>query len=143
MSKFKQDLGVIGLGYVGLPVAVSFAKKYKVIGFDINTTRVKQLKKSYDINDSLEKKDLKNLNKIKYTSSYKDLLSADVFIISTPTPILRNKKPDLRYIYKALDIFKRINIKNKLVVLESTVYPNASEKNFIPYLEKITGKKIK
>ena len=116
------EVCVVGLGYVGLPVAVSFAKKYKVIGFDINTTRVKQLKKSYDINDSLEKKDLKYLNKIKYTSNYKDLLSADVFIISTPTPILRNKKPDLRYIYKALDIFKRINIKNKLVVLESTVY---------------------
>ena len=136
------EVCVVGLGYVGLPVAVSFAKKYKVIGFDLNTTRVKQLKKSYDINNSIEKKDYKNLKKIKYTSSYKDLLSADVFIISTPTPILSNKKPDLKYVYKALDIFKRIKIKNKLVVLESTVYPNASEKNFIPYLEKITGKKI-
>ena len=133
---------VIGLGYVGLPVAVSFSKKYQVIGYDIDITRIKDLKRSFDKNDSIKKNNLKYLKKIKFTEKIQDLKVVDIFIIATPTPVLKNKKPDLQLVFKALDIFKEVDIKNKLIIVESTVYPEASENEFIPYLEKITKKKI-
>ncbi len=142
LKKNNLKICVIGLGYVGLPVAISFSKKYDVIGFDINKLRINQLKKKVDKNNSIKIKDKRYLKKIKFTFITSDLKSSDIFIITTPTPILKNKKPDLRLVFKALDLFKKINIKNKFVILESTVYPEASEKEFIPYLERITKMKI-
>ena len=142
LLKKECKICVIGLGYVGLPVAVSFSKKYQVIGYDIDITRINDLKRSFDKNDSIKKNNLKYLKKIKFNEKIKDLKVVDIFIIATPTPVLKNKKPDLQLVFKALDIFKEVDIKNKLIIVESTVYPEASENEFIPYLEKITKKKI-
>ncbi len=141
---FKNNLKIciVGLGYVGLPVAVSFSKKYSVTGFDIDKLRIKNLQKGIDINNSIRKDKLKYLKKINFTNNIKNLNKVDIFIIAIPTPILKDKKPNLKLIYKALDIFKKIDIKNKLVIIESTVYPEASDKEFIPYLQKISHKKI-
>ncbi len=142
LKKNNFKICVVGLGYVGLPVAVSFSKKFKVIGYDIDKYRIKDLKRSFDKNNSIEKKNFKFLKKIIFTSNISDLNTSNVFIITTPTPISKNKKPDLSLVFKAFDIFKKISIKNKLIILESTVYPEASTKEFIPYLEKISNSRI-
>ena len=142
LKKNNFKICVVGLGYVGLPVAVSFSKKFKVIGYDIDKYRIKDLKRSFDKNYSIEKKNSKFLKKIIFTSNINDLNTSNVFIITTPTPISKNKKPDLSLVFKAFDIFKKISIKNKLIILESTVYPEASTKEFIPYLEKISNSRI-
>ncbi len=142
LKKNNFKICVVGLGYVGLPVAVSFSKKFKVIGYDIDKYRIKDLKRSFDKNNSIEKKNSKFLKKIIFTSNINDLNTSNVFIVTTPTPISKNKKPDLSLVFKAFDIFKKISIKNKLIILESTVYPEASTKEFIPYLEKISNSRI-
>ena len=138
----KALICVIGLGYVGLPVAAAFSRKFKVIGYDINQNRIRELKSGIDINRSLIKNDIKNLKKILFTYKKSDIKDCDIFIITTPTPILKNNKPDLSFVMKALEIFKTIDIKNKLIILESTVFPDASKDKFIPFLEKISKKKI-
>jgi UDP-N-acetyl-D-galactosamine dehydrogenase len=138
----KALICVIGLGYVGLPVAAAFSRKFKVIGYDINQSRIRELKSGLDINCSLIKNDIKNLKKILFTYKRSDIKDCDIFIITTPTPILKNNKPDLSFVIKALEIFKTIDIKNKLIILESTVFPDASKDKFIPFLEKISQKKI-
>jgi UDP-N-acetyl-D-glucosamine/UDP-N-acetyl-D-galactosamine dehydrogenase len=138
INKNKLEISVIGLGYVGLPVAYSFSKKFKVIGFDINTYRVKQLKKNNDINKSISNQDLKN-SKIKFSSDFRDMKNSEILIITTPTPITFSKNPDLSFIFKALQFIIKLGIKNKFIILESTVYPGASENKFIKYLEKSTG----
>ena len=131
----KLNISVIGLGYVGLPVAFFLSKKYKIIGVDNNKNRIASLKKHIDYNKSCSKKDLKNSN-ITYTSNYKNTNKSDVLIITLPTPINLQKKPNLEFIYQALNSIIKIGIKNKIIVLESTVFPGASENYFIKYLEK-------
>ena len=134
-------VSVIGLGYVGLPVAYHFSKKFKVIGFDKDTNRILSLKKKIDFNNSLSKKELKT-NKITFSSNLKDICSSDVFILTLPTPINKNKKPELKFIYQALNSLIGLGIKNKIIILESTVFPGASESLFIKYLERKTKLKI-
>ena len=134
-------VSIIGLGYVGLPVAYHFSKKFKVIGFDKNTNRILSLKKKIDFNNSLSKKELKT-NKITFSSNLKDICSSDVFILTLPTPINKNKKPELKFIYQALNSLIGLGIKNKIIILESTVFPGASESLFIKYLERKTKLKI-
>tara|TARA_B100000965_G_C19601690_1_gene763142 strand:+ start:3193 stop:4467 length:1275 start_codon:yes stop_codon:yes gene_type:complete len=136
--KNKLEISVLGLGYVGLPVAHSFSKKFKVIGFDINKKRIKELKKNFDNNRSITKKDLKNSN-IDFTSNFKNMRNSEILIITTPTPINLSKNPDLKFIFKALKFIALLGIKNKIIILESTVYPGASETKFIKYLEMLTG----
>ena len=128
INKNKLEIAVIGLGYVGLPVAYSFSKKFKVIGFDINKDRIKNLKNNNDKNQSISKAKLKKSN-IKFSYNFKDMKNSEIFIITTPTPITSSKNPDLKFIYKALQFIIKLGIKNKFIVLESTVYPGASEKN--------------
>ena len=134
----KLNISVIGLGYVGLPVAFFLSKRYKIIGVDNNKNRIASLKKHIDYNKSCSKKDLKNSN-ITYTSNYKNTNKSDVLIITLPTPINLQKKPNLEFIYQALNSIIKIGIKNKIIVLESTVFPGASENYFIKYLEKKTN----
>lgn len=138
INKNKLEIAVIGLGYVGLPVAYSFSKKFKVIGFDINKDRIKNLKNNNDKNQSISKAKLKKSN-IKFSYNFKDMKNSEIFIITTPTPITSSKNPDLKFIYKALQFIIKLGIKNKFIVLESTVYPGASEKKFIKLLEKSSG----
>ena len=102
INKNKLEIAVIGLGYVGLPVAYSFSKKFKVIGFDINKDRVKNLKNNNDKNQSISKAKLKKSN-IKFSYNFKDMKNSEIFIITTPTPITL-KNPDLKFIFKALKL---------------------------------------
>ncbi len=137
----KANISVLGLGYVGLPVAYNFAKKFKVVGFDIDKKRILELKKFKDKNNSVSFKNFKK-KKLFFSFNKKNLINSEIFIITTPTPITENKKPDLKYIFKALDFIIKSNIYGKLIILESTVFPGASNDIFIKYLEKKTNLKI-
>ena len=135
--KKKLNIAVIGLGYVGLPVAFFFSRKFYVVGFDKSKNRINDLRKKIDKNSTFTRRELQNHN-IFLTSKYKNIRKSDVFIITTPTPINNKKKPDLKFIFDALDFIIKVGVKNKIVVLESTVFPGASENIFIKYLEKKT-----
>ncbi len=138
INNSKLEISIIGLGYVGLPVAYCFSKKFKVIGFDINTNRISDLKKGYDRNQSISQKKLKKSN-IRFSSNFRDMKNSEIYIITTPTPITASKNPDLKFIFKALGFIAKLGIRNKFIILESTVYPGASENKFIKFLEKYSG----
>ena len=137
----KSIITVVGLGYVGLPVAYNFSLKFKVFGFDIDNKRINELKAFYDKNESLSKKQLKK-NTIIFEKKFQKLSKTDIFIITTPTPIDRNFKPNLDYIIKALNLIIKVGLEKKIIILESTVYPGASDDYFIKYLEKKTKLKV-
>ncbi len=138
----KSTIAVIGLGYVGLPVAVAFAKHFPVIGFDINPTRVEELKKGIDRTGEVAKEDILNPN-IVYTSDEKELQRADIFIVTVPTPTDKYKNPDLRFLKSASQIVGRNMKKGSVVVYESTVFPGCTEEVCVPILEKESGLKWK
>ena len=143
IKKIKDiKLAVIGLGYVGLPLALEFAKKKKVIGFDINKKRIKELNSGFDQNLEFNKKELKNSKKIKFTYNEKNLKFANCYIISVPTPVDEFKKPDLRPLFKACKMIGGIIKKGDLIIYESTVYPGCTEEQCVPILEKFSGLKF-
>lgn len=136
----ERIIGVVGLGYVGLPVTVEFAKKFKTIGFDIHKARVEELKKGNDKNGEIEPAALKNPNLL-ITDSIDDLKSANFFIIAVPTPIDEAKRPDLTPILRASETVGKVLKKGDIVVYESTVYPGATEEDCLPILERVSGLK--
>ena len=136
--KEKKVISIIGLGYVGLPLAVAFAKKYKVIGFDINKKRIEELKKGYDRTREVSEKELKSVN-IKYTSDINDLKEANIHIITVPTPIDKHKNPDLRPLIEATKSVASILKKGDIVIYESTVFPGCTEEVCVPILEQVSG----
>ena len=141
----KKTISVIGLGYVGLPLAVAFAKKYKVIGFDINNERIKELKKGYDRTLEVSEEELKESiekNNIQFTSSLEDIKDANVYIITVPTPIDKHKNPDLTPLIMASRSIGRVLKEGDIVVYESTVYPGCTEEVCVPELEKESGLKF-
>lgn len=141
LNNFSNDeikIAVVGLGYVGLPLAVLFSKKYPVIGFDLNKYRIEQYKKGIDITGELEENALSNSN-ILFTNSPKELKNANFIIISVPTPINENKLPSLINIRSATKIVANNLRKESIIVFESTVYPGATEEICIPSIEKISG----
>lgn len=138
----KVSLSVIGLGYVGLPIALSFAKKVKVIGFDINTDRVALLQKNIDPSAELTSIDFENAD-ITFTASPTDLQAASFHIVAVPTPIDEHNMPDLRPLYSASEIVGKILKKGDYVVYESTVYPGCTEEECIPILEQMSGLRFK
>ena len=145
MSKnknYNNKICVMGLGYVGLPLAYEFSKKFEVIGYDINLKKIENLKKKIDLTGEIEKKNLKNLNKIKFTNNYIECNSANIFIVTVPTPILKNKKPDLKYLKIACITISKILKKNDLVIFESTTYPGCTEEICIPLIEKKSNLKL-
>ena len=137
-------IGIIGLGYVGLPLAISFAKKYKVIGFDLDKNRVKYLSNSIDNNLDLQKKELSVLKKKKivFTHNKNELSKINFYIITVPTPVNTLKKPEFKHLLNASKLVGRYLKKNDIVVYESTVYPGATEEICIPVLERISGLKV-
>lgn len=136
----ERKVAVVGLGYVGLPVAVAFGKKQDVIGFDINSNRIESLKKGVDVTNEVESEDLQE-SSIYFTTDPADLRKADFIIVSVPTPINENKQPDLTPLLKASEtIGKNIN-EGTIVVYESTVYPGATEEDCVPVLEDFSGMK--
>ncbi len=148
MSEQKK-IAIIGLGYVGLPLAVAFASKYKVIGFDINQKRVAELKKGFDDTLEVEEELLKsvlvndfNQKGLSMTHTLQDIADADIYVVTVPTPIDKHKIPDLTPLYKASESVGSILKKGDIVIYESTVYPGATEEDCVPILEKTSGLKF-
>lgn len=135
-------LGVIGLGYVGLPLAVEFGKKYQVIGFDINEKRISELENGKDRTLEVSSEELKEVKKLSYTNKLEDLKQADVFIVTVPTPVDDFKVPDLTPVLKASETVGKVLKKGDVVIYESTVYPGCTEEECVPVLEKFSGLKF-
>ena len=136
----NRRIAVVGLGYVGLPVAVSFGKHHEVIGFDISEQRIKELKQGYDRTNEVTNKDLAETNII-FTADKKELKKADFIIVAVPTPINKHNQPDLTPLLKASESVGSVMNKGTIVVYESTVYPGATEEDCVPVLEKHSGLK--
>ncbi len=139
LSKEKK-LAVIGLGYVGLPIALAFAKKISVIGFDINPERVEQMKNKTDPSNELAASDFDHSD-IRFTANIDDLRDANFFIVAVPTPIDKGNNPDLRPILSASATVGKVLKKGDYVVFESTVYPGCTEEDCVPVLEEHSGLK--
>ena len=131
-----NKIAIIGLGYVGLPLALAFGEKFSTIGFDINKNRIKELQDKNDSNLLSKRWSFYKSKKLKFSSNKKDLNSANVFIVTVPTPVKKNKKPDLSYLLSASRIVANNLKKNDLVIYESTVYPGLTEEECVPVLEK-------
>ena len=134
-------LAIIGLGYVGLPLAIEFGKKFNTIGFDINTKRIEALQKQVDTTLEVEPEEFRESKHIRFTTDENELDEADVFIVTVPTPITQDKRPDLTAMLKASELVGRHIKQGATVIYESTVYPGATEEDCIPVVEKISGKK--
>lgn len=136
-------LAVVGLGYVGLPVAATFAAEMEVLGFDISEARVAELKKGRDSTGEVSEKEMRLARGLTCTTDPKELSQADVVIVCVPTPVDDSKRPDFTPLVKASETVGRHMKKGAIVVYESTVYPGATEEVCIPILEKFSGKKWK
>ena len=136
-----EKIGIIGLGYVGLPLAVEFGKVVDVVGFDINQERIEELKKGFDRTKEVESDELKSSKKLTYSSDLKDLKSANYFIVTVPTPVDEYKKPDLSPLITASKTVGGVLKKGDIVIYESTVYPGCTEEDCVPILEKVSGLK--
>ncbi len=137
----KKKLAVIGLGYVGLPIALEFAKKISVIGFDINDDRVKMMNNAIDPSNELEASAFENTD-IEFTSSIEKLKEADFYIVAVPTPVDKHNVPNLIPIQKASETIGKVIKKGDYVVFESTVYPGCTEEDCLPIIEKLSGLKM-
>ena len=142
LIKKDEKLAVVGLGYVGLPIALEFAKKLNVIGFDINPERIEMMKNSIDPSDELIESDFDGCS-IEFTSNLQDLNAAKFFIIAVPTPIDKNKKPNIKPLISASTAEGKVLKKGDYVVFESTVYPGCTEDDCVPVLEELSGLKFK
>ena len=137
----NTKIGIIGLGYVGLPLAVELGKKYPTVGFDINAPRVKELKEGKDSTLEVEPAELKLATHLTYTDAMQDIESCNFYIVTVPTPIDEFKRPDLRPLESASNTLGKVLAKNDVVVFESTVYPGATEEVCVPIMEKVSGLK--
>ncbi|MEE3144945.1 MAG: nucleotide sugar dehydrogenase [Bacteroidota bacterium] len=142
MLNGEAKLAVIGLGYVGLPIALDFARKIKVVGFDINQQRVDMMKNSIDPSNELDSKDFDGCD-IEFTADINDLKEAQFFIVAVPTPIDEANLPDLTPLIGASKTVGSVLKKGDYVVYESTVYPGCTEEDCIPVLEQVSGLKFK
>jgi UDP-N-acetyl-D-galactosamine dehydrogenase len=139
MDLNKIKIAVIGLGYVGLPLAVEFGKKYPTIGFDINQKRVNELQGGHDQTLEVEPDELAQADKLSFSANAQDLEAANIYIVTVPTPINKFKQPDLTPLIKASETIGKTLKKSDIVIYESTVYPGATEEDCIPILERISG----
>jgi UDP-N-acetyl-D-glucosamine/UDP-N-acetyl-D-galactosamine dehydrogenase len=132
-------IAIIGLGYVGLPLAVEFGKKYSVLGFDINQTRIDELNNGYDRTQEMTSEELKSLKYLSFSTDKEDLKTCNIFIVTVPTPIDNYKKPDLTPLLSASRTVGKALKKNDIVIYESTVYPGCTEEDCVPVLERESG----
>lgn len=138
----STKIAIIGLGYVGLPLAVEFGKKYQVLGFDINQTRVNELNAGHDRTHEVASSQLKASEKLTFSASPEMLSTCNVFIVTVPTPIDKYKKPDLIPLLSASKTVGKVLKKNDIVIYESTVYPGCTEEDCVPVLERESGLKF-
>ena len=139
MKEKQTIIGVIGLGYVGLPLAVEFGKKYQTVGFDISSQRIRELENGHDRTLEVADNDLKTAAMLRYTSDPAALHACNHYIVTVPTPIDKNKRPDLSPLIKASETVGKVLSKGDIVIYESTVYPGATEDDCVPVLEKYSG----
>ncbi|WP_137885655.1 Vi polysaccharide biosynthesis UDP-N-acetylglucosamine C-6 dehydrogenase TviB [Pseudomonas sp. 2FE] len=135
-------LAIIGLGYVGLPLAVEFGKKRVVVGFDINDQRIQALKSGHDATLEVSDEELASANQLRYDSNATSLADCNVFIVTVPTPIDEHKRPDLTPLVKASETIGKVLKRDDIVIFESTVYPGATEEDCVPVLERVSGLKF-
>ena len=135
----NRKLAIIGLGYVGLPLAVEFGKKRAVVGFDINAKRVAELQSGQDHTLEVEPSELQQATQLSFTTDAQSLKACDIFIVTVPTPIDAHKRPDLTPLIKASETIGKVLKKGDIVIYESTVYPGVTEEECVPVLEKISG----
>ena len=141
LNFYQNKIAVIGLGYVGLPLSIEFSKKFKVVGYDLSLDRINNIKKRKNIYE-ISKKNYPQINSIKLTNNRNLLKTCNIFIITVPTPVHKNNKPDLRLLIKATKDVAKIMKHGDLVIFESTVYPGTTEDICIPILEKISKLKL-
>ena len=135
----QYKVAVIGLGYVGLPLAVEFGKKYEVIGFDINEFRIKELKSGKDSTLEVSPEELVSATKLSFSNQLDELNQCNIFIVTVPTPVDQVNRPDLTPLQKASETVGKVLKKGDIVIYESTVYPGATEEVCIPVLERVSG----
>ncbi|SUG37584.1 Vi polysaccharide biosynthesis protein, UDP-glucose/GDP-mannose dehydrogenase [Salmonella enterica subsp. arizonae] len=133
------NIGIVGLGYVGLPLAVEFGKKFETIGFDIKSTRVEELKNNIDTTLECSSDELQSAKLLQFTNNIEDIKKCNVYIVTVPTPIDKFKRPDLSPLVKASKLLGSILNKGDVVIYESTVYPGATEEDCVPVLEQQSG----
>ena len=151
MNLDNKRIAIIGLGYVGLPLAIEFGKKYKVLGFDINKNRVDELNSGKDRTNEADLEGLRNVMNLaieseeiglRFSSKKEDLKSYNIYIVTVPTPINKFKAPDLTPLLKASEMLGKVIKKDDIVIYESTVYPGCTEEDCVPVLEKYSGLKF-
>ena len=137
----SYKIAVIGLGYVGLPLAHAFSEKYEVVGFDIAQWRIDELNSGVDRTLELNEAQVKEAlaHGMKFTTDLKEIADCNVYIVTVPTPIDKHKKPDLTPLIKASESIGKVLKKDDIVIYESTVYPGATEEECVPVLEKFSG----
>ena len=134
-----KTIAVIGLGYVGLPLAVEFGKHRPVIGFDINTNRIQALQAGYDVTQEISSEVLASAGQLSYEMDPNALEAASIYIVTVPTPVDTNKRPDLNLLLKASETVGHVLKYGDIVIYESTVYPGATEEDCVPVLERVSG----
>ena len=134
-----DKIALIGLGYVGLPLAVEFGKKYETIGFDINRARVEELKQGVDKTLEVDEAELAEAAQLSYTDDPAEIKDCNIFIITVPTPIDEHKRPDLMPLVKSSETIGKLLKPKDIVIYESTVYPGATEEVCVPILEQQSG----
>jgi len=134
-----KKIAVIGLGYVGLPLAVEFGKKYDTLGFDINQSRITELLNGHDSTLEVSDEELKDSPKLNYSCSADDLKACNTYIVTVPTPIDEHNQPDLTPLIKASEMLGGVVSKGDIIIYESTVYPGATEEDCIPVVERVSG----
>ncbi|MBO5308789.1 MAG: nucleotide sugar dehydrogenase [Lentisphaeria bacterium] len=145
LSKIKNcklKIGVIGLGYVGLPLAVEFGKKFDVVGFDVKESRLEALRRFEDVTCETSSAELRAAEKLRYSSDPEDLRDRDFFIVTVPTPVDKYNRPDLTPLYRASETVGKVMKAGAIVVFESTVFPGCTEEECVPVLEKFSGLKF-
>lgn len=139
MNLENTKIAIIGLGYVGLPLAIEFGKKYETVGFDINITRINELNSGYDRTQEANSSSLKSADKLSFSIDIDQLKNCNVFIVTVPTPIDQFKKPDIRPLISASKSVGSVLKKGDIVIYESTVYPGCTEEDCVPVLEHHSG----
>ncbi len=138
----QSQICIIGLGYVGLPLAVEFGKKFNTIGFDINQKRVNELNTGLDKTLEVESDELSQAQKLSFTTQIDKIKSSNYYIVTVPTPIDKYKRPDLSPLYSASETVGGVLSKGDIVIYESTVYPGATQEECVPILEEVSGLKL-
>ncbi len=142
MTSDMKKIAIIGLGYVGLPLAVEFGKSRPVIGFDINASRIDALREGHDATQEVSQEELANSDQLTFTTDASSLAEATIFIVTVPTPIDAYKRPDLTPLLTASEMLGHVLKRGDIVIYESTVYPGATEEDCVPVLERVSGLKF-